>query len=161
MGKVDWRLMPVRSIKDLADSTLAAKLADRTELTESEAYDLPREELIERVLESMTIDELKELPEVAKNENVRKNLRHDVLAAARGEMVEKEREKAARDRADEENRYAPSIEEVELINSPPTVEIIQGSRPGRVEAVRVQRWVLGDDSRPVLEDIVIDKENPE
>lgn len=142
--------MPVKRLLDKADSTLAQELANRDDaLTPSAALDLPRPELEQRLLDSMTIEELRALPEVADHPAVRKNIRADVIAAARGELVEREREEAAAAAAERENKSAPTREEVERLDSPPTIDVVMGEDGSTIDQVVIRRWVLGDDGRPV------------
>lgn len=142
--------MAPKRLLDKADSTLATELSNRTDLTPSEALDLPREELEAKLLDAMPIEELRELPEVKANEHVRRNLRSDVISAARGELVEKEREEATRKAVEQENKRAPSEEDVHKLLTPPSVDVQYGEDGSTVEAVIVRQFVLGEDGRPEL-----------
>jgi hypothetical protein len=137
--------MPIKKLIEQADTTLSEKLAERTDLTPSEAFDLPRAEVLTRLFDAMTIEELKALPEVASNEHAKKNRRDDLIAAARGEMVEAEREEAARKLAEQENQGAPSREDVDLLNLPPGVEVVMNG--SEVEEVIITRWEMDSDTR--------------
>ena len=118
---------------------------------------LPPEELrgslLRQVAESMSDDELSSLDEVKSNKHVRDH-REDWIAVALGEPTEAEREEAARKLADAENAAAPSADEVELLNAVPQIEPVLSEDGSFVQAVKISRWVLGEDGRPtqVIED---------
>ncbi len=96
---------------DMDDEDLQEMLVENDEKMEKEdAEKLDRDELVTAVLDSMTIEELKALPEVQENDYVKRNRRDDVIAAARGEAVEREREENARAAAERENEMAPDQE---------------------------------------------------
>lgn len=69
--------------------------------------ELPVQEVVNLIIEALLDEELKALPEVAGNDRVRDH-REDWEAAARGEMVEVDREVAAREAAERENALAAS-----------------------------------------------------
>lgn len=93
---------------DQTDEDLAAQLTAAT--GDPEAADgLERREVLGALLETMTITELKALPEVVENEYVKRNRRDDVIAAAMGEAVEAERETNARAAAKRENEAASDL----------------------------------------------------
>lgn len=111
-----------------------------------------REDLVEKVLLTHSIEDLKALPEVKKHKRVRLNKKQDVVDAALGRPTEQERENAARELAESENDAAPTAEEVQKLNAPPEVEITLDD-VGLVEKVMIRRWVQGEDGRPVRKEV--------
>lgn len=107
--------------------------------------DLQRRQLLELFIPTLSDDEIKALDEVRANRLTRPH-RADWEAAAQDLPTELERERAIARLAKKESEAAPSIQEVEKLYRAPTLEpITSGDGP----AVKVKKWVVGPDGRPV------------
>lgn len=93
-----------------------------------------RRKLMEAIVASYSDDELRALPDVTSHAKVRDH-RADWEAAVLGDMVEQEREEGAHALADYENELAPSIEEIEDMNTPPESPV--EDQPATTAATRV------------------------
>jgi hypothetical protein len=110
--------------------------------------DLRPRHLLQLALPALTDDEIKDMPDVKANRLVRP-IRRDLEAAALGEMVELERERAAAKATKEVNDVAPSRDVIDKINTAPLPVPMGPDSPAVMK-----QWVQGSDGRPEQVDVL-------